>query len=128
MLDTSAYAHFRRGHPATVEILSVAERVFISTITLGELEGGFSLGSRADENRHTLRDFLDEPFVAVVPIDSEVARRYGALFASLRRAGMPIPTNDIWIAAAALQVGARVVTFDTDFTRIPGLDAHVLAP
>jgi len=57
-----------------------------------------------------------------------VARRYGALFASLRRAGTPIPTNDIWIAAAALQVGARVVTFDTDFGRIPGLDAHVLAP
>jgi predicted nucleic acid-binding protein len=128
MLDTSAYAHFRRGHSATVEILAVAERVFISTIALGELEGGFSLGSRADENRHALRDFLDEPFVAVVSIDPEVARRYGALFASLRRAGTPVPTNDIWIAAAALQVGARVVTFDTDFGRIPGLDAHVLAP
>jgi len=127
LLDTSAYAQFRRGHPAAVEVLVAAERVFLSTVTLGELEAGFALGSRPDENRHMLRDFLDEPFVTVVPVDREVARRYGALFSALRRAGTPIPTNDIWIAATALHAGAQVVTFDADFTLVPDLDTHLLA-
>ncbi|HXJ20666.1 MAG TPA: type II toxin-antitoxin system VapC family toxin [Polyangia bacterium] len=127
LLDTSAYAHFRRGHGEVVEILAVAERVFLSTVTLGELEAGFALGSRPDENRIALRDFLAESFVGVVPIDHDVARRYGALFAALRRAGTPVPTNDIWIAAAALHVAAELITFDADFARLSGLHARVLA-
>jgi predicted nucleic acid-binding protein len=128
LLDTSAYAQFRRGHPAAVEILVAVERVFLSTVTLGELEGGFLLGSRVEENRSALRDFLAEPFVTVVPVDEQVARRYGSVFVALRRAGTPIPTNDIWIAATALHVGAEVVTFDDDFRRVAGLDARVLSP
>jgi predicted nucleic acid-binding protein len=60
-LDTSAYAQFRRGNPDVIEILVAAERVFLSVIALGELEAGFVLGSRAEENRSELRDILDEP-------------------------------------------------------------------
>lgn len=126
LLDTSAYAQFRRGQPHVVDILVAAERVFLSTITLGELEAGFSLGARSEENRRTLRDFLDEPFVSVVAVDEVVAQHYGALFAVLRRAGTPIPTNDIWIASAALRVSAEVVTFDTDFERLHNPRARVL--
>jgi tRNA(fMet)-specific endonuclease VapC len=85
------------------------------------------LGSRSDQNRSALRDFLAEPFVDVVPIDKEAARRYGSLFAALRRAGTPIPTTDIWIAAAALHVGAELITLDTDFARISDLRARLLA-
>jgi tRNA(fMet)-specific endonuclease VapC len=127
LLDTSAYAQFRRGQTAIVDALVSVERVFIAAITLGELEAGFALGSRPDENRSALRDFLAEPFVGVVPIDEAVARRYGAVFAQLRRAGTPIPTNDIWIAASALHVGAELMTFDTDFRHVRDLNARVLA-
>jgi predicted nucleic acid-binding protein len=35
--------------------------------------------------------------------------------------------NDIWIAAAALDCGGRLLTFDKDFERIPGLPVTVLA-
>jgi tRNA(fMet)-specific endonuclease VapC len=128
LLDTSAYAQFRRGHREAVEILVAAERVFISTVTLGELEAGFLLGSRTDENRSALRDFLAEPFVGVVPIDEGVARRYAGVFVTLRRAGTPIPINDVWIAACALHIGAELVTFDADFRRVADLDARVLVP
>jgi len=117
LLDTSAYAHFRRGHAEVVELLATAERVFLSAVTIGELEAGFALGTRSDDNRQALRDFLAEPFVSVVDIHATIAARYGALFASLRRAGTPIPTNDIWIASSALHVGAQLITFDTDFER-----------
>jgi len=111
-----------------VDLLASAERLFLSTVTLGELEAGFMLGSRLDENRSALRDFLDEPFVGVQPVDADVARRYGGVFTSLRRAGTPIPTNDVWIAATALHLGAELITFDTDFGRIPDLNPLVLAP
>jgi tRNA(fMet)-specific endonuclease VapC len=128
LLDTSAYAQFRRGHPAVVDLLASAERVFLSTVTLGELEAGFILGTRVDENRSALRDFLQEPFVSVLPIDEAASTRYGSVFAALRRAGTPIPTNDIWIAATALAAGVALVTFDTDFGRVRDLDARLFVP
>jgi tRNA(fMet)-specific endonuclease VapC len=127
LIDTSAYAHFRRGEPSVLEILTTAETISLSAVSLGELEAGFVLGSRPDENRNALRDFLAEPFVSVVPIDGAVAGRYGNLFAELRRAGTPVPTNDIWIAASAFHIGAQVVTFDTDFDRFRDLDRRILA-
>lgn len=103
-----------------------AELIFLSAITIGELEAGFSLGTRREENKRSLGEFLAEPFVRVVPIDTAVAERYGSLFADLRRAGTPVPTNDIWIAACAIHVTAQLVTFDSDFNRFESLDRSVL--
>jgi tRNA(fMet)-specific endonuclease VapC len=126
LLDTSAYAHFRRGQRDVVEILTNAEKVYLSAVTLGELEAGFVLGSRPEENRTNLREFVSEPFVTVVNVDVAVATLYGNLFARLRKAGTPVPTNDIWIASCALHVGAQLVTFDSDFDRFRDLDRRVL--
>src|SRR5258708_39781323 len=117
LLDTWAYAQFRRGHRSVVDLLAAAERVFLSTVTFGELEAGFMLGTRLEENRSALRDFLAEPFVGVQPLDEDVARRYGGVFASLRRAGTPIPTNAVRIAAKALPPGVELVPLDTDFAQ-----------
>jgi predicted nucleic acid-binding protein len=64
--------------------------------------------------------------VREVELNRRVARRYGALFARLRSAGTPIPINDVWIAAAAMETGSRLITFDRDFERIPGLAVDVL--
>lgn len=100
--------------------------VLLSVITLGELEAGFTLGTRARENRMILEEFLAEPFVRVLPISPEIARRYGRLFATLRRAGTPVPINDLWIAASAEDAGANLITYDSDFARIPNLDCTLL--
>ena len=126
-LDTSAYAHLRRGHATVLAWIAAATTVDVSTVVLGELEAGFRLGSRYDENARTLAAFLDEPFVRVVPVSGDVGRRYGRVFAALRRAGTPVPTNDMWIAAAALEAGAHLITFDTDYSVIEGLPHTVLA-
>jgi tRNA(fMet)-specific endonuclease VapC len=128
LIDTSAYAHLRRGHPPVVEILARAEIVMVSTITLGELEAGFLLGSRLDENRIGLQDFLSESFVRVLQVTPDVARRYGRLFARLRNAGTPLPINDVWIAACADEAGANLITYDSDFTRVPDLEHTLLPP
>lgn len=126
LLDTSAYSRLRQGHEEVVTILAKAERVLLPATVLGELEAGFRLGSRLTENVATLQLFLEEPFVDVWPTTAAVAHRYGAVFAQLRAAGTPIPTNDIWIAAAALDSGAHLVTFDGDFGRVAGLDWTLL--
>ena len=125
VLDTSAYSKFRSGDTRVRDLIAEAEAVFVPTPVLGELHGAFELGSRTRENRAALSDFLAEPFVSVLPVSDTVARHYGRVFASLRRAGTPIPANDMWIAACALDQGACLLTFDHDFANIAGLD-HLL--
>lgn len=120
-LDTTAYAHLRRGHLTVTDSVAHAELVYLPSIVLGELEAGFLLGRRTAENRMALAEFLDEPFVSVIPVDQQVAQVYGQLFSDLRRSGRPIPVNDIWIAAATIAVGAHLLTFDRDFDNLERL-------
>jgi len=122
VLDTSAYSRLRHGHETVLAAVAAAESVLMPTTVLGELEAAFELGSRSKENRVVLGEFLGEPFVSVLPITRSIARHYGQVFARLRRAGTPIPVNDIWIAAATLDCGGRLLTFDQHFSRIQELD------
>lgn len=128
VLDTSAYSHFRAGDTRVISFIAAAEIVFVPTVALGELEAGFNLGRRERENQTLLAEFLSEPFVSILPVTPMVARRYGQIFADLRRAGTPIPINDIWIAATALDCGGHLLTFDGDFRQIASLDCTVLTP
>lgn len=128
VLDTSAYSHFRAGDERVLDLIATAETVFLPTVVIGELEAGFILGRRERENKLLLAEFLAERFVSILPVTSEVARRYGRLFADLRRAGTPIPINDIWIAATTLDCSGHLVTFDGDFKSVPSLDYTLLAP
>ena len=128
VLDTSAYSHFRAGHPQVLDQLAQAAAIVLPVTVLGELEAAFQLGRRALENRVTLAEFLGESFVTVWPTTTAVAGHYGRLFAELKRAGTPIPVNDVWIAAACLDCVGRLVTFDGDFKRIPGLECTLLVP
>ena len=125
VLDASAYSHFRANHTAVVDRIAAADLVCVPTIVLGELEAAFRMGRRTADNRAKLESFLQEDFVSIVDVTPDVARRYGELFAELRRAGTPIPVNDIWIAAATIDASAHLLTFDTDFDRIARLDRTV---
>ncbi len=126
VLDTSAYSRFRAGDTRVRDLIAEAEQVLVPAPVLGELHGGFEMGSRMLENRVALSEFLSEPFVRTIPVSENVARHYGRIYAGLRRAGTPIPTNDIWIAACALDEGACLLTFDRDFDSVAGLDRLVL--
>jgi tRNA(fMet)-specific endonuclease VapC len=126
VLDTSAYSRMRVGHEVVLDMIAAAEIVLMPTIVLGELEAGFELGSRVRENRIVLAEFLDEPFVSKLAITQEVARRYGQIFADLRRAGTPITTNDIWIAAATMDCGGHLLSFDQHFHLVSSLQCTIL--
>ena len=126
VLDTSAYSRFRAGDTRVQDLIAEAETVFVPAPVLGELHGGFELGSRTRENRVALSEFLSEPFVKVIGVDDTVARHYGRVYAGLKRAGTPIPVNDIWIAACAIDQGGCLLTFDHDFDHVGALDRLVL--
>ncbi len=125
-MDTTAWSQLRRGNEDVLDLCGAAERVYLPTIVLGELEAGFRLGSRYADNRARLDEFLTEAWVEPLPVTPDVALRYGALFASLRHAGTPIPINDVWIAAVTLQSGAHLLTFDGDFKWVAGLSCTIL--
>jgi len=126
VLDTSAYSHLRHGHEVVLDAVAGADSVCLPVTVLGELEAAFDLGTRPKANRVSLAEFLDEPFASTLPVSRSTARRYGQLFAALRRAGTPIPVNDIWIAAATLDCGGHLLTFDQHFRHIDGLDVNIV--
>ena len=126
VLDTSAYSLFRTGHSGVLDLLAGAAVVVVPAVVLGELQAGFVLGKRVEENRRMLAEFLDEPFVSILDVSAATGRHYGKIFAALRLAGTPIPINDVWIAAATMECGGHLLTFDHDYHRIAGLDHTVL--
>lgn len=125
-LDTSAYSQFLRGHQEAVSWIDGAEWIGVPVVTLGELRTGFALGTRRRDNEERLSSFLANPVVTVLAIDDTTSRIYADIVAGLRRVGRPLPTNDLWIAAAALREGATLLTFDQHFSSIPQIGSLVL--
>lgn len=125
-LDTSAYSNFRRGNEEVAALLDQAELVGLSTIALGELRTGFLLGGRQQRNETELETFLGNPAVEVLQVDPETSRQYAEIVAELRKAGTPLPTNDVWIAASAARSGTTVLTCDEHFARIARIGSVVI--
>lgn len=121
LLDTNAYTAFKKGDPGALEIIRAVETVGFSTIVLGELLSGFAAGGRAAKNRAELAELLDSPRVSVFAVDATTAEYYAHVFMGLRRKAKPIPSNDLWIAAAALQHGLAVFSYDRHFREVDGL-------
>ena len=119
LLDTSAYSAFMRGHEEIRTAIRSNEEIFLNAIVAGELMAGFIKGGRKRKNEAELQKFLASPRVGLLDITEETAERYAVILNSLWRAGTPIPTNDIWIAATAMEYGLRVLTTDSHYQKIP---------
>ena len=119
LLDTSAYSGILRGDPGLARAMQEADEIAINAIVLGELKAGFRRGRHREKNERELAGFLASPRVRVLGLDEESADRYAVILDSLRSAGNPIPTNDVWIAASAMQHGFRVLTTDQHFGKVP---------
>ncbi len=121
LIDTNVYSAAMRGDAETVRLLRRVSHIGISSVSVGELLSGFRAGGREQKNRQELTIFLGSPRVALYPVDEETAEHYSAVLNRLRRKGTPIPTNDIWIAASALQHGLPLCTLDKHFAHVEGL-------
>ncbi len=121
LLDTNAYAAFLAGEEAVLNELDGAEKIYMSVVVLGELYAGFKGGSRERNNKSLLERFLVKPTVLTHDVTHETALIFGHLKDSLKRLGRPIPINDVWIAASAMETGAILVSYDRHFSALPGL-------
>lgn len=97
-------------------------------VVLGELHQGFRGSKHRRRNEVELEEFLRHPVVEELRIDHDVARIYAEIVHDLRAKGTPIPTNDVWIAAAAARVGATVIAYDAHFASVDRIGVVVLAP
>ncbi len=127
MLDTSAYSAFMRGVATAMDFVSAADEIGLSAIVLGELHAGFALGTRQAANEDELRSFMASRRVRVIAIDDDTAIYYAVIRNALRARGTPIPSNDVWIAASAMQYGMQVVTCDTHFEHVAQIISHQIS-
>lgn len=128
LLDTSAYSAIFRKHQSALDLIESTESLNLTPIVLGELKAGFLLGKRGEENERALQEFLRSPRVEVLTIDHETADRWSIIAAFLKKAGTPVASNDIWIAASAMQYGLPILTSDRDFQKIPQVIVRHFSP
>jgi tRNA(fMet)-specific endonuclease VapC len=119
LLDTSAYSALQRGDRRVLAVLQRSEMVAVPVIVLGELHSGFRAGTRRIENEELLARFLSKSSIRIVDVTQETALRYAEIDVLLRKKGRPIPRNDVWIAAIAIEHGMHLLTLDEHFREIP---------
>jgi tRNA(fMet)-specific endonuclease VapC len=128
LLDTSAYSAFMRGHPTIIQAVREADRIYVNPIVLGELRAGFRRGRQRDKNENILKQFLASPRIDTMVIDEETSERYAVILNALWSEGKPMPTNDLWIAASAMQYGVAILTTDAHFQRVAQVLVHYVVP
>jgi len=119
--DTNAYVAFCRGEPRAVEWFRTATALLLPFVVLGELRAGFAAGTRGKKNERELQLLLNSKRVETLWATEETTYHYARLFAQLRKAGTPIPANDLWIASLALQHDLHLLSLDDHFLKIPQL-------
>lgn len=120
LLDTNCLTDGLRGaDPELARKLEEAVEVHIPFVTLAEIKAGFLAGRRTAENEGLLAAFLRLPGVSVLFTDYQTTDVYARLFQQLRRAGTPIPTNDLWIASLAVQHQLMLLSRDEHFAKLP---------
>lgn len=119
ILDTNAFSALAEGEPALSAVLSKASGVSVPVIVLGEYRFGISQSRRRAQYEHWLTEYL--PTFRVLDVDEQTAVPYGDIRADLKRAGTPIPANDVWIAALCRQHSLPVLSRDRHFDAVPGL-------
>jgi predicted nucleic acid-binding protein len=118
-LDGNRYTDFVQGVPDAVHVLSRADEIWLPFIVAAELRAGFRGGSRGATNEQKLVTFLQGNRVSMLLPDAATTHYYAGIYVELRRAGTPIPTNDMWIAALALQHDLVLFSRDRHFDRVP---------
>lgn len=118
-IDTNRYVDFARGDEEALGPIRAARRIYVPFVVLGELRAGFLCGSRTARNEANLTRFLSSPRVDVLYPDEQTTHQYARLFRQLRKQGTPIPTNDLWTAALAVQHGLHLFARDRHFDHLP---------
>jgi tRNA(fMet)-specific endonuclease VapC len=119
LLDTPiVIALFAKESPIQERLTQAAE-VFIPSIVLGELYYGARKSVRLEVNLERIDELAST--TRVLACNTDTAKQYGQIKQALKAKGRPLPENDIWIAAVAIQYGLTVVSRDDHFYEVDGL-------
>ena len=119
LIDTNRYSDFAKGEKTAVETFTTADRIFVPFVVVAELRAGFRSGTISQRNEAVLVRFLANERVEVLYADAQTTHIYAETFARLRRNGTSIPTNDLWIAALAIQHSIPLCSRDAHFEKLP---------
>jgi tRNA(fMet)-specific endonuclease VapC len=119
LLDTNIIIALFADDEAVKNNLGQADEVFVPSIAVGEMCFGAQKSERARENLARIDEFASNS--VVLGCDTETTRRYGQVKYALRTKGHPIPENDVWIAAIALQHSLTLITRDEHLSKVEGL-------
>lgn len=120
LLDTNIVIALFAADAVVLAHLDAVDESFISAVVLGELYYGAQKSAQRQRNIARIDAFGRS--MSVVPSDEETAKVYGRIKASLHAQGRPIPENDIWIAATAIQKGLTLASRDKQFANVEGLE------
>lgn len=120
-LDTNRLTDLFRGDSALAVQLGACAEIWIPLIVLGEIKAGFYGGNAHRQNEILLNRMLAKPAIGILLPTRETAEHYARLFVQLKKAGTPVPDNDLWIAALALEHDLALITRDKHFRYIPQL-------
>src|SRR5580693_7436430 len=118
-LDTNRLTDLFQGDAGLADQLGYCDEVWIPVVVLAEIKAGFFGGTQQSRNEALLQALLAKATVGVLMPTRATAEHYARVFVQLKRAGTPIPDNDLWIAALALQHDLALVTRDRHFQCIP---------
>ncbi len=119
LIDTVAAIAQLNNDPAILPILIPTARISIPIIVIGELYAGAEHSGRIEANIQRTDQYLAG--ANILFCDVQTARQYAKIVQQLRKKGRPIPQNDMWIAALAMQHQLTLITRDAHFNQIDGL-------
>lgn len=120
ILDTNALSAAAEGNPKILSILTAAHQLVLPVIVIGEYRHGIAESRRSAHYRQWLEEMIAD--CDVLDVTEPTTHHYGAIATELRRAGKPIPTNDIWIAALCRQHNLPILTADRHFDFVQGIN------
>ena len=118
-IDTNRYQDFCEGAEDAAAVIRKSSEINIPFIVVAELRAGFACGKKGPENERVLSLFLHKPRVKLLLADEGTTFIYAHLFRQLRTQRTPIPANDLWISALAVQHGLLLFSRNTHFQKLP---------
>ena len=120
ILDSNAIIALLDGNKAVARMLENVQQVLVPAIVCGEIDAGAQGDTKREKaTREAFAAFLEMEQVAVLPVMRKTGEFYARVFSFLKSAGTPIPTNDIWLAAAVLETGGLLITTDRHLLALP---------
>ena len=119
ILDTNALSAIADNQPGTAKIFAQAATIELPVIVLGEYRFGIAQSRRRNDYERWLGELIAA--TRVLPVDDETASHYARIRAELKKAGRPVPSNDLWIAALCRQHRLPLMSLDGHFDAVQGM-------